>query len=63
MINFLKRYYTLLIGGLAGSLIGFAYYYFVGCGTDTCSLHSNPFISIIFGAMFGLLLADLFRKK
>jgi hypothetical protein len=48
----------LLIGLVAGGVLGFAYYRFVGCATGACPLTSNPVISTLYGAAMGLLLAS-----
>jgi hypothetical protein len=45
------------LGVVAGGLLGFAYYYFVGCRTGTCAITSNPTNSILYGAVMGLLVA------
>ncbi len=63
MINLLKKYYLLLIGGIAGAIGGYMYFYFVGCGTNACAISSNPYISILFGIITGMLICDIFRKK
>lgn len=39
-----------------GALLGYAYYYYVGCRTGTCPITSNPWISTGYGAFFGLVL-------
>jgi hypothetical protein len=39
-----------------GALLGFLYYYLVGCQTGTCPLTSNPYISTAYGALVGFLL-------
>jgi hypothetical protein len=51
----------IIIGVVAGGALGFAYYKFVGCSTGTCPLTSNPWISSIYGAVLGALLATSFR--
>ena len=43
---------------LLGSTGGFLYYKFVGCKTGTCPLTSNPWISTLYGALIGLMLAQ-----
>lgn len=48
-----KKYIKLLSGLGVGSLLGFAYYYFVGCTSGTCAITSNPFISTAYGGMIG----------
>ncbi|MEJ2048824.1 MAG: DUF6132 family protein [Calditrichota bacterium] len=50
---------------IGGAVIGFAYYYFVGCRSGSCPLTSNPFITTVYGSLIGLVLgfdSRLFRK-
>lgn len=61
--KFIKKQARNLIGALLGGGAGFAYYWYVGCATGTCPITSNPYISIIYGAVLGVLLIGLFRKK
>ncbi len=63
MSTFLKKNLFGLIGLAAGAIGGYAYYYFIGCNTGSCPLTSNPYISVIFGAVIGYLLFDMFKKK
>ena len=63
MSTFLKKNLFGLIGLAAGAIGGYAYYYFIGCNTGSCPLTSNPYISVIFGAVIGYLLMDMFKKK
>jgi len=47
-----------LVAGIAlGALLGFLYFRFVGCRTGACPITSNPFASIVFGALLGGLMA------
>ena len=48
----------ILIGGVVGGALGFAYYKFVGCSTGACPLTSNPFISTLYGMVLGGLVAS-----
>lgn len=48
---------------LAGAVLGYAYYAFIGCRTGACPITSNPLISTAYGALMGGLLAGSFRKK
>ena len=54
----LKKIFTLrlLIGLLTGGVLGFAYYYFIGCNSGGCAITSNPFRMTAYGMLFGALL-------
>lgn len=59
---FLK--YRLIIAGIiVGAVGGYAYYYFVGCESGTCSITSKPLNSTLYGAMMGGVLFSVFKKK
>jgi hypothetical protein len=63
MKHLLKKHLLKIIGLLAGGTGGFLYYHFVGCTSGTCPITSNPYISVLYGALMGYLLFDMFRKK
>lgn len=63
MNKFIKKNILKIIGSVLGAGGGFAYYYFVGCTSGTCPITSNPYISMIYGAVLGYLLLDMFKKK
>jgi hypothetical protein len=48
----------ILIGAVIGGAAGFLYYKLAGCRTGFCPITSNPLTSIIFGAIFGGLIAS-----
>jgi len=48
----LRRILPVLIGGI----LGYAYYYFIGC-KNGCPIQSNPFASTIYGAAIGGILS------
>jgi len=51
---------------IGGAVVGFAYYYFVGCRTGSCPLTSNPLITTAYGSLMGLVLgfdSRLFNKR
>lgn len=52
-----------LIGVVLGAIGGWVYYIEIGCMSGTCPLTSNPYLSILWGALIGYLVGDLFRKK
>ncbi len=48
---------------VAGGVIGYAYYYFIGCASGTCAITSNPYISTAYGSVIGLIFAFPAKKK
>jgi len=57
--NLLKRIFPIILGGL----MGFAYYYFIGCNSGSCAITSNPYISTVYGAFLGLVFVIPSKKK
>ncbi len=51
----------ILVGAAVGGGLGFVWYKFVGCSTGNCPLTSNPFISTLYGAALGALIAGNFQ--
>jgi hypothetical protein len=41
------------IGLTAGAVLGYAYYYFIGCNSGGCSITSSPVNSILYGMLIG----------
>jgi len=52
--NFWKPIVAVFIGGIAG----YSYYHFVGCSSGTCPITGNPFISVIWGGLFGFFMVN-----
>ena len=46
----------ILIGIVLGAVIGFAIGYFGHCGSGTCPLIGNPWVSTILGGTFGAII-------
>lgn len=59
----LLQYLTVIIGCMVGAIGGFLYYRYVGCMTGTCMITGNPYISTIYGSVFGALLGVLFMPS
>ncbi|HAJ78241.1 MAG TPA: hypothetical protein DCO75_00595 [Fibrobacteres bacterium] len=49
----------IIIGIVAGAICGFGYYKLVGCSTGTCPITSSPYISTIYGAIMGAVIAGI----
>ncbi len=47
----------------AGGILGFAYYYFIGCASGACPISSNPYVSTAYGGLIGLVLTWGPRRK
>jgi len=45
-----------LLGISIGGLLGFSYYYFIGCSSGSCAITSSPYMSTIWGGLLGLFL-------
>jgi len=55
----IKRFLPVLLGGI----LGFAYYYYIGCNSGGCPITSNPYVSTLYGAVLGLILAIPTKKN
>jgi uncharacterized membrane protein len=62
-MRFIKKNMLYLIGGVAGGVGGYLYYYYVGCQGGSCPITSSPVMSIIWGAVMGGLLLGMFKKE
>ena len=51
------------IGIVLGGVVGFAYYYFIGCKSETCAITSSPVISTLYGVLLGVLWTFPTKKK
>ncbi|MEA3500129.1 MAG: DUF6132 family protein [Candidatus Marinimicrobia bacterium] len=61
----LKKYFTLkhLIFVIIGGILGYIYYHFWGCVNQTCPITSNPYLTILYGMIFGYLLTPSKKKS
>lgn len=58
-----KKIAKLILPVAVGALLGYAYYYFIGCNTGSCPITSNPYTTTGYGALLGLIWAFPFNKK
>lgn len=58
--NLIKSWYLWkrVLPALTGALLGYLYYFFVGCSNGSCGITSNPWTSIATGSIFGYFLAN-----
>lgn len=50
-----------IAGMLLGGLGGFVYYRTIGCHFEKCAFVSNPYLSILWGALLALIIAEVIR--
>lgn len=62
MKNFLLKHWLKFAGVATGLLGGWLYYFYVGCVSGTCPITSNPYKMMLYGAVMGYLLFDIFSK-
>jgi hypothetical protein len=54
-----KKMIRIVIGIVIGAILGFGYYKLVGCSSGTCPITSNPWISTLYGAVMGAVVAGV----
>lgn len=52
---------AIILGVIAGGAVGFLYYRFIGCASGACKIASNPYISTLYWALLGGILASTFK--
>lgn len=45
-------------GIIVGGIVGFLYYFYVGCASGSCAITSHPVSSILFGSVLGLFVVN-----
>ncbi len=58
----IKKFIKLTLPALLGIIGGYAYYYYVGCNRG-CAITGNPYTSMIWGGVIGLLLTNFKNSK
>ncbi|MGB9702445.1 MAG: DUF6132 family protein [Candidatus Kapaibacteriota bacterium] len=58
-----KQILIWLLWGIIGGILGFAYYYFIGCNSGHCPLTSNWKITTAYGFFSGLVVGFPTKKK
>jgi hypothetical protein len=57
------RFWKPVLGTISGGMVGYLYYYFVGCKSGKCAITSNPYLITLWGALLGLVLFIDGNKK
>jgi hypothetical protein len=56
-----KKMIAIIIGAVVGGVVGYLYYRFIGCRSGACIITGNPYISTIYWAVLGGLIANILR--
>ena len=63
MKPFFRNQWLIFLGIGMGLLIGYLYWYFVGCNSGTCAITSTPTNSTLYGGMMGGLLVSISKNE
>ena len=63
MSGFLKNYRWKIVGVLIGGIVGFAYWYYIGCASGTCPIQSHWQTSTLYGGLLGYILPNGPKKN
>ena len=58
-----KGYFITGIGIVIGIIVGYAYYFYIGCASGSCAITSKPLNSSLYGGLMGGLLFNIFVKE
>lgn len=59
----IRKYKLEIIGLGVGAVVGWTYWFFIGCSSGTCAITSSPVNSTIYMAVMGVLVFGLFKKE
>lgn len=63
----MKKYSNILLKRVApvlgGAVLGYMYYYYIGCNSGHCPITSDPLISTVYGGVLGLLITFPGKSK
>ncbi len=62
MKKYLFKYKIYLISTLLGAILGYLYWYKIGCSTGTCPITSVWYNTSLYGALLGYLIRDLLKS-
>ncbi len=52
----MKKYLKMIFGTVLGGILGYSYYYFIGCHSGSCPITSNPYVSTFWGILLGFII-------
>ena len=63
MLTFFNKYKLGVLGMIVGGILGFGYYYFIGCNSGSCAIFSKSFNSSAYGMVMGYLMFSVYDKS
>lgn len=67
MILNLKKWFLnnklIILGVILSGIVGYLYYYFIGCASGTCGITSSPVNSTLYFAVLGGLVMNLIKPN
>jgi len=62
MNEFARKYKWKIVGTAIGAVMGFAYYYYIGCSSGTCPIQSHWQSSTLYGGLLGYVFVNSPKK-
>lgn len=59
----MNRYYKLILFAILGGVLGYGYYYYVGCTSGGCPLTSKWYVTTLYGFFAGGVFGIPGKKK
>lgn len=53
----MSPFIIMVLFALLGAVAGFSYHRFIGCRSGACPIWANPYLSTVYGAVLGYLIA------
>lgn len=60
--NLFKKYRVTIIGVILGAIVGWLYWYNIGCENGLCAIKSDPWKMTLYGALMGGLVFDMLKE-
>lgn len=63
IIDIFRKNWMYLIAVGIGGLGGYLYWVTIGCSSGTCPITASPVRSVVWGAIMGVLIFNIFKKR
>lgn len=62
-MKFLKQNIITIIGGIIGGVLGYLYWFNIGCVNGQCMMKSNPYITVFYGMLIIGIISSIINDK